>query len=145
MLKTARSPRSCRHRVALPRTPRGLGRRTRPSARLGRAPAHAEHKQALKRATLRDCAHRCVYCGTALSAAAATLDHVHPLAKGGPHVPGNLVAACAPCNRRKGDMLPHEYFHRYPAAGLNFLTYARVVHRALKRGARRAVSLAMAA
>jgi hypothetical protein len=42
-------------------------------------------------------------------------------------------------------MLPHEFFQRYPAAGLNFLAYARVVHRALKRGARRAVSLAMAA
>jgi hypothetical protein len=41
-------------------------------------------------------------------------------------------------------MLPHEFFHRFPAAGLNFLAYARVVHRALKRGARRAVSLAMA-
>jgi len=138
MLKTARSYRPCRHRVILPRAPRGLRRRARLAPR-------AEHKQALKRATLRDCAHRCVYCGTALSVAAATLDHVHPLAKGGPHVPGNLVAACAPCNRRKGDMLPHEYFHRYPAAGLNFLAYARVVHRALKRGARRAVSLAMAA
>ena len=138
MRTTARSPRPCRHRIALPRTPRGLTRRARLAPR-------AEQKQALKRATLRDCAHRCIYCGTALSLAAATLDHVHPVAKGGPHVPGNLVAACAPCNRRKGDMLPHEYFHRYPAAGLNFLAYARVVHRALKRGARRAVSLAMAA
>jgi 5-methylcytosine-specific restriction endonuclease McrA len=138
MLKTARSPRSCRHRVALPRAPRGLSRRTRLAPR-------ADHKQALKRATLRDCSNRCVYCGAALTVAAATLDHVYPLARGGPHVPGNLVAACGPCNRRKGDMLPHEYFHRYPTAGLNFLAFARVVHRALKRGARRAVSLAMAA
>jgi 5-methylcytosine-specific restriction endonuclease McrA len=138
MFKTARRSRHSLHRVALPRTPRGLSRRTRLAPR-------AEHKQALKRATLRDCSRRCVYCGTALSVEIATLDHVYPLAKGGPHVPGNLVAACGPCNRRKGDMLPHEFFQRYPAAGLNFLAYARVVHRALKRGARRAVSLAMAA
>ena len=75
----------------------------------------------------------------------ATIDHVYPLAKGGAHTPGNLVVACAPCNRLKGNLLPHEFFIRYPAAGLNFLLYARVVHRALKRNARRAVSLALAA
>ena len=102
-------------------------------------------KQAMKRSALRDCARRCVYCGLGLDLERATLDHVHPLARGGTHAPGNLVVACAPCNRRKGDMLPHEFFHRYPAAGLNFLAYARLVHRALKRNAKRAVSLAMAA
>ncbi len=75
----------------------------------------------------------------------ATLDHVFPVARGGAHAPGNLVAACAPCNRMKGDMLPHEFFARYPVAGANFVRYARAVHRALKRGARRAVSLALAA
>jgi hypothetical protein len=42
-------------------------------------------------------------------------------------------------------MLPNEFFLRYPLAGQNFLAYARVVHRALKRGAKRAVSLALAA
>jgi len=44
----------------------------------------------------------------------------------------------------KGDMLPHEFFIRHPSAGANFIRYARAVHRALKRAARRAVSLAMA-
>ena len=73
------------------------------------------------------------------------MDHVHPRAKGGAHVPGNLVAACGRCNRLKGDMLPHDFFTRHPWAGLNFLHYARTVHRALKRSARRAVSLAYAA
>ena len=99
----------------------------------------------MKRATLRDCCRRCVYCGHLLDLQIATIDHVYPLAKGGANVPGNLVVACGPCNRMKGDMLPHEFFVRYPTAGLNFLQYARVVHRTLKRGARRAVSLAMAA
>jgi hypothetical protein len=45
----------------------------------------------------------------------------------------------------KGDMLPFDFFARYPWAGANFMRYARTVHRALKRGARRAVSLAYAA
>ena len=94
---------------------------------------------------MRDCGRRCVYCAAPLRLELATLDHVHPIAKGGGHTPGNLVAACARCNRMKGDMLPQEFFIRYPSAGLNFLTYARVAHRALKRGARRAVSLALAA
>ena len=104
-----------------------------------------DHKRALKRATMRDCGRRCVYCGHHLDPIEATLDHVYPVARGGAHSPGNLVAACAPCNRMKGDMLPHEFFARYPQAGANFVRYARAVHRALKRGARRAVSLALAA
>jgi hypothetical protein len=42
-------------------------------------------------------------------------------------------------------MLPHEFFGRYPWAGANFVRYARAVHRAFKRNARRAVCLALAA
>ena len=94
---------------------------------------------------MRDCSRRCVYCAVPLALDAATLDHVFPVARGGVNDPGNLVTACAPCNRLKGDMLPHEFFARYPTAGANFVRYARAVHRALKRGARRAVSLAFAA
>ena len=132
------------HRIALPRAPRGLHRK----ASLARPSHHAfrsAEKRALKRATMRDCCRRCVYCGAPLELEMATIDHVYPLARGGAHTPGNLVVACGPCNRMKGDMLPHEFFIRHPAAGLNFLTYARTAHRALKRGARRAVSLALAA
>jgi predicted amidohydrolase len=91
---------------------------------------------------LRECRQRCVYCATPLATHTATLDHVHPLARGGAHEAGNLVAACARCNRLKGDQPPHEFFARHPWAGRNFLCYARTVHRALKRIARRAVSLA---
>ncbi len=126
-------------RVALPRLLAIRPRRARSASQA------AAHKRALKRATLRDCSRRCVYCGSALDLDSATLDHVQPLARGGAHTPGNVVSACGPCNRRKGDLLPHEFFVRYPNAGLNFLLYARIVHRALKRSARRAVSLAMAA
>ena len=59
---------------------------------------------------MRDCGRRCVYCGHRLDPLEATLDHVHPVARGGAHAPGNLVVACAPCNRMKGDMLPYEFF-----------------------------------
>ncbi len=104
----------------------------------------AQQKRAIKLAAMRDCGRRCVYCAAPLDYAHATLDHVYPLAKGGAHVPGNVVAACPPCNRLKADMLPVEFFMRYPWAGTNFIHHARAVHRALKRQARRAVSLAFA-
>ncbi|WP_343233202.1 HNH endonuclease signature motif containing protein [Miltoncostaea oceani] len=42
--------------------------------------------------------HRCSYCG----GPATQVDHVIPRAVGGTDEPGNLVAACGPCNRRKG-------------------------------------------
>lgn len=122
------------HRPAITRSPRDLARRHR------RVLAQ-QHKRHVKRATFRDCGRRCVYCGTSLGLDLATLDHVYPLSRGGDHAPGNLVAACQPCNQLKGALLPVEFFARYPWAGANFMRYARAVHRTLKRGARRAVSL----
>ena len=133
-------PRRFVHRVTLPRLPRATSRRGRPSP-----VSAANAKRSIKRAAMRDCGRRCVYCGTCLELDSATLDHVYPVSRGGAHVLGNLVAACGPCNRLKGDMLPFEFFARYPWAGANFVRYARAVHRALKRGAKRAVSLAHAA
>ena len=122
-------------RVLSPRVQRGLSHRTR------RRPAR-HLKRAIKRATMRDCGRRCVYCATPLTPESATLDHVLPLSRGGTHAPGNLVIACHDCNQLKGDALPLEFFARNPHAGANFMRYARAVHRALKRGARRIVSLA---
>jgi 5-methylcytosine-specific restriction endonuclease McrA len=104
----------------------------------------ARFKRAIKRATMRDCGRRCVYCATALDIYTATLDHVHPLSHGGVHHQGNVVLACTHCNRLKADLLPYDFFAAYPWAGANFMRYARTVHRALKRAARRAVSLAFA-
>jgi 5-methylcytosine-specific restriction endonuclease McrA len=122
------------HHFALARAPRGLSRNTR-------RVLHQQHKRQVKRATFRDCGRRCVYCGAGLGLENVTLDHVIPLSRGGSHQPGNLVSACQTCNQRKGSLLPTEFFARYPAAGQNFMRYARAVHRQLKRGARRAVSL----
>lgn len=48
----------------------------------------------------------CSYCGTA---AKLTVDHVIPLARGGAHSIGNLVAACETCNKRKGKLLLAEW------------------------------------
>lgn len=44
----------------------------------------------------------CVYCEDAES---EVMDHVIPLAKGGPHHWKNLVPACIACNESKGDRL----------------------------------------
>jgi 5-methylcytosine-specific restriction endonuclease McrA len=44
--------------------------------------------------------HRCQYCGR--GAGDLTLDHVIPRHRGGAHSWENLVAACKPCNHRKG-------------------------------------------
>ena len=86
-----------------------------------------------------------MYCAQSLELEASTIDHVQPLSRGGADDVGNLVVACGPCNRLKGDQLPLHFFARFPWAGLNFMRYARTVHRALKRDARRAVSLSYAA
>ena len=132
------SVRRQRHRVMLP------------TARLRRRRSGVTHfrgarfKRAIKRATMRDCGRRCVYCATPLDFETATLDHVHPLSHGGVHHPANVVLACIRCNQLKADLLPYEFFAAYPWAGSNFMRYARAVHRALKRAARRAVSLAYA-
>ena len=43
--------------------------------------------------------HRCQYCDRP----AENLDHVFPRSRGGDHTWENVVAACRPCNARKGD------------------------------------------
>ena len=47
----------------------------------------------------------CQYCGARSN---LTVDHVVPRSKGGDSSWTNIVASCAPCNRRKGDRLPHQ-------------------------------------
>ena len=144
---TLRLSRSASHEAGRGSRPSKRGAvRTRGSVRAApKAVVHVAMKQALRKGALRDCSQRCVYCATRLDQRTATLDHVVPLARGGANDPGNLVVACAPCTRLKSDLLPFEFFARHPWAGANFVRYARNVTRALKRGARRAVSLAFAA
>jgi len=53
----------------------------------------------------------CQYCGQPED---LTFDHVVPRSKGGLTTWENVVAACSPCNLRKGDRLPDEV-HMWPA------------------------------
>ncbi len=48
---------------------------------------------------------RCQYCG---GRDRLTIDHVLPKSRGGRDAWDNLVAACVPCNNRKGSMTPTE-------------------------------------
>jgi 5-methylcytosine-specific restriction endonuclease McrA len=49
---------------------------------------------------------RCQFCATKLPAAELTYDHVVPRAQGGKTTWTNIVTACEPCNRRKGNKTP---------------------------------------
>ena len=50
----------------------------------------------------------CQYCGKPFEARHLTFDHVIPRAAGGVSSWTNVVAACGPCNHRKGSKLVHE-------------------------------------
>ena len=67
-----------------------------------------------RRNILRRDGNRCQYCG---SNDRLTLDHVVPKSQGGPDSWDNLVAACVPCNNKKGNHTPDEAnmpLHRRP-------------------------------
>lgn len=73
---------------------------------------------------------RCAYCGQ--TAGRLTLDHVVPRSRGGDSTWENVVTACAPCNLRKGDRLPHEArmtLHRTPRAPAPVLFIRLALHR----------------
>ena len=83
----------------------------------------------------------CQYCGARSN---LTVDHVVPRSRGGASSWENIVASCAPCNRRKGDRLaaqvgmrlsreprtpsPHIFIHvaspTIPAAWRQYLAWA---------------------
>ena len=48
--------------------------------------------------------YMCGYCG----ATASQVDHIIPSCQGGTEVESNLLAACAPCNLRKGSRTPSQ-------------------------------------
>ncbi|MFA4966370.1 MAG: HNH endonuclease [Thermoleophilia bacterium] len=78
-------------------------------------PRHSATARISRRAVFARDHHRCQYCG---SERHLTVDHVVPRSKGGPDTWDNLVTSCAPCNRKKGDRLPH-------LAGLRLLRQPR--------------------
>lgn len=63
----------------------------------------------------------CRWCTTERS---TTVDHVHPLSRGGTNHPLNLVGACEPCNSTKADFMPVEIGWRLHLP-LRFFSYQR--------------------
>ena len=52
--------------------------------------------------------YTCQYCGIEPGRTELTVDHVLPRSRGGLTTWENVVAACGPCNRRKGNRTPEE-------------------------------------
>ena len=70
-----------------------------------RVPRDTHKRKITRRAVFARDGWECQYCGARTS---LTVDHVIPRSKGGTSGWDNIVASCAPCNRRKGDRLPHQ-------------------------------------
>ena len=73
-----------------------------------RIPRDSHKRKITRRAVFARDGWQCQYCGARTS---LTVDHVIPRSKGGGSDWENIVASCAPCNRRKGDRLPHQIGH----------------------------------
>ena len=70
-----------------------------------RIPRDTHRRKITRRAVFARDGWTCQYCGARSN---LTVDHVIPRSKGGTSSWDNIVASCAPCNRRKGDLLPRE-------------------------------------
>ena len=68
-----------------------------------KVPRDTHRRKITRRAVFARDRWTCQYCG---SRSNLTVDHVIPRSKGGDSSWTNIVASCAPCNRRKGDHLP---------------------------------------
>jgi 5-methylcytosine-specific restriction endonuclease McrA len=70
-----------------------------------RVPRDTHRRKITRRAVFARDNWTCQYCG---ARSQLTVDHVVPRSKGGTSTWENIVASCAPCNRRKGDSLPRQ-------------------------------------
>jgi 5-methylcytosine-specific restriction endonuclease McrA len=70
-----------------------------------RIPRDTHRRKITRRAVFARDEWTCQYCG---SRSNLTVDHVIPKSKGGSSSWDNIVASCAPCNRRKGSSLPRQ-------------------------------------
>ena len=66
-------------------------------------PRDTHRRKITRRAVFARDGWTCQYCGARSN---LTVDHVIPRSKGGDSTWENIVASCAPCNRRKGDLMP---------------------------------------
>jgi 5-methylcytosine-specific restriction endonuclease McrA len=76
------------------------------------------HLPVSRRGVLARDGYTCQYCGAQPGKGALTIDHVVPRSRGGTKSWENLVTACGPCNRRKGNREPRE-------AGMKLLSRPR--------------------
>jgi 5-methylcytosine-specific restriction endonuclease McrA len=67
-----------------------------------RVPRDTHRRKITRRAVFARDGWACQYCGARSN---LTVDHVVPRSKGGVSTWDNIVASCAPCNRRKGNAL----------------------------------------
>jgi 5-methylcytosine-specific restriction endonuclease McrA len=70
-----------------------------------RVPRHVNQRRITRRAVFARDDWTCQYCGARSN---LTVDHVVPRSKGGGSSWENIVASCAPCNKRKADRLPRQ-------------------------------------
>jgi len=70
-----------------------------------RIPRDTHRRKITRRAVFARDRWTCQYCG---SRSNLTVDHVVPRSKGGASTWENIVASCAPCNRRKGNAFPRQ-------------------------------------
>ena len=68
-----------------------------------KVPRDTHRRKITRRAVFARDGWTCQYCGCRTQ---LTVDHVIPRCKGGESTWENIVASCAPCNRRKGDRTP---------------------------------------
>jgi 5-methylcytosine-specific restriction endonuclease McrA len=69
-------------------------------------PRDVHRRKITRKAVLARDSWTCQYCGS--NKPGLTVDHVIPRSRGGDSGWENIVASCAPCNRKKGDKLPRE-------------------------------------
>ena len=71
-----------------------------------RVPRDVHRRKITRKAVLARDSWTCQYCGS--ERPGLTVDHVIPRSRGGESVWENIVASCAPCNRKKGNKMPRE-------------------------------------
>jgi 5-methylcytosine-specific restriction endonuclease McrA len=71
-----------------------------------KVPRDVHRRKITRKAVLARDSWTCQYCGQ--HKPGLTVDHVIPRSRGGESVWENIVAACASCNRRKGNRTPRE-------------------------------------
>ena len=83
-----------------------------PDAALRREKARARELRSSAWWQRKRAAGLCHYCGKSVGAAALTMDHIVPLARGGRSTKGNVVPACKDCNNEKKSSFAFEWTPR---------------------------------